>query len=91
MELWIIVGLWLSCGLASLLIARSRGIRNRLPWFLTGTILGPVGLILAFMDARPPKSEYTMEALHRLRELREQGELSPEEYDLERSAMLGRI
>ena len=91
MELWIYVGLWVSCGIASLLVARSRGVRNATSWFLMGTLLGPFGLILALMDARPPKAEYTMEALNRLAELRDQGALSDDEYAARRNDLLGRM
>ena len=90
LELWIIVGVWVGCGLACLAVARRRGIIHVVPWVLMGSLLGPLGLILALMDARPPKTEYTLEALHRLRELREQGALSREEYEAKRSEMLGR-
>jgi hypothetical protein len=90
-ELWIYVGLWVSCGIASLLVARSRGVRNVTSWFLMGTLLGPFGLILALMDARPPKAAYTMEALNRLADLRDQGALSDDEYAARRDDLLGRM
>ena len=91
MDLLIYLGLWILCGIASLLVARSRGVRNVTSWFLIGTLLGPFGLILAVMDARPPKSEYTMEALNRLGELRAQGALSEDEYAAKRDELLGRM
>jgi Short C-terminal domain len=91
LELWIIIAVWLLCGIANLGVARSRGMRNVTSWFVMGTLLGPFGLILALMDARPPKSEYTMEALNQLGELRAQGALSNEEYEARRNELLGRL
>lgn len=91
MELWIFIGVWLLCGIASVAVARSRGLRHVTSWFVMGTLLGPFGLILALMDARPPKSEYTMEALNQLGEMRSQGALSNEEYEARRSDLLGRL
>ena len=81
MDLWIIIGLWIFCGIASLLVARTRGLRNATSWLVLGTLLGPFGLILALMDARPPKHEYTMEALNRLGDLWAEGALSDAEYE----------
>jgi hypothetical protein len=89
-DLWIYVGLWIICGLACLLVARSRGVRNVAPWFVMGALLGPFGLILALMDARPPKPEYKMEALNRLADLRDQGALSDDEYAARRNELPGR-
>ena len=91
MELWILIGAWVLFGIACLLVARWRGLKNVTSWFLLGTLLGPFGLILTFMDARPPKGEYTMEALNQLGELRAQGALSNEEYERKRSELLGRL
>jgi putative oligomerization/nucleic acid binding protein len=90
-DVWIYIGLWAVCGIPSLLLARSRGVRNVTPWFFVGTLLGPFGLLLTVMDARPSKPEYTMEALNRLGELRDQGALSEDEYAARRDDLLGRM
>jgi Short C-terminal domain len=90
-DLWIIIGLWVLCGIACLLVARSRGVMNPTSWLVLGTLLGPFGVILALMDARPPKHEYTMEALNRLGDLRAQGVLSDAEYEAKRKDLLGRM
>ena len=93
MDLWIYIAVWiavwLACGIASLLVARNRGVMNGTPWFFVGMLLGPFGLILTFMDARPQKPEYTMEALNYLRELRDQGALTGEDYEERRRELLG--
>ncbi len=91
MDLFVYLGLWILCGIASMLVARSRGVRNATSWLVLGTLLGPFGLILALMDARPPKAAYTMEALNRLSDLRAQGALSDAEYEARRDELLGRM
>jgi hypothetical protein len=88
--LWPYIGGWVIFGIASLLIARSRGVnaRSRLVMDL---LLGPVGLILAVRDARPPDREYSMEELNRLAEMHAEGALTNEEYDAKRGELLGRM
>jgi len=47
----IVGGFWIVCGIASLLIAQSRG-ANASSWFVVGVILGPIGILLA-LTAKP--------------------------------------
>ena len=51
MELLIIVGIWIACGIAALLIAQSKGL-NASSWFLTGVVLGPLAIFMALV-AKP--------------------------------------
>jgi hypothetical protein len=44
---------WLGCGVASALIAQRQG-GNPLNWFLCGVILGPFGVLLTLISAKPP-------------------------------------
>jgi putative oligomerization/nucleic acid binding protein len=88
--LWPYIGVWVVFGIASLLIARSRGV-NAASRLVMDLLLGPVGLILAVRGAHQPQREYTMEELNRLAEMRADGELTDEEYDAKRGELLGRM
>ncbi len=93
MEPWIYIAIvWLIGGLASLLVARSRGgAGNPAPWSIMGMLLGPFAMHLVFREARPVDAEYPMEMLNRLSEQRAQGALSNEEFEAKRSELLGRM
>lgn len=90
MGLWPLFGVWVIFGVASLLIARSRGV-NAASRLVVTFLLGPIGLILALRDGRPPAAEFTMEELNQLAQLHAEGELTSEEYDAKRDELLGRM
>lgn len=92
MEPWIYIGIvWIAWGLASLLIARSRGVANPAPWSIMGMLLGPFAMLLAFREPHSAEGEYTMEMLNRLSEERAQGALTNEEFEAKRNELLGRM
>jgi putative oligomerization/nucleic acid binding protein len=91
-EPWIYIGIaWIVWGLASTLIARSRGAANPPPWSVMGMLLGPFAMVFALRAARPSDEEFTMESLNRLSEQRAQGALSNEEFEAKRGELLGRM
>lgn len=49
-SLIVIVGFWIVCGIACLLIAQSKGERNTTGAFLTGLILGPLGVLIVLIQ-----------------------------------------
>jgi hypothetical protein len=46
---------WIICAVASYFIARSRGAASPETWALGGLVLGPIGVLLATVRAKPPK------------------------------------
>lgn len=51
----LILILWIVCAVGAYLIASSKGDPNPGTWGLAGLLLGPLGLLLAAMMAKPPK------------------------------------
>jgi uncharacterized membrane protein YczE len=95
MDLTVIIIAWLVCGIAALLIAQNRGATNAVTWFLVGVLLGPIGVLLAIIGAKPPKGatprDDAMRTLAGLAELRRQGNLSDGEYESKKADLLRRI
>lgn len=91
---------WIVCGIASLLIAQSRGAANAGSWFVLGVLLGPIGVILALIGVKSagggtlpgggtvPVGNVADE-LSKLVTLRNAGELSQAEFDQQRARLIG--
>jgi putative oligomerization/nucleic acid binding protein len=85
---------WLVCAVASYLVAQGRGATNLATWFLLGAILGPIGLILALLGARPPKGakrDDAMATLSQLAQMRADGAITSDEYEAKKRELLGRV
>lgn len=52
-DLPLFVAVWLVCGAISAVIARSKG-GSVVNWFLCGALLGPFGVLLTLIYAKPP-------------------------------------
>lgn len=88
----IIAAAWIVCGIASLLIAQGRGATNTASWFLVGVILGPIGLLLAIVAARPPRDAQRNAAIDELRQLAQlkaEGAITDAEYEAKKKQLLG--
>lgn len=91
-ELTILI--WVVCGIGSFLIAQNRGAKNAPTWFLVGILLGPLGILLAAIGAKPPagqKRDDAMEVLRGLAEMRARGDLTNEEYEAKKRELLTRV
>jgi len=49
----LLVVLWVVCAVAAYFIAQSRGVKGAGGWALVGFLLGPIGLVLALIFAKP--------------------------------------
>jgi hypothetical protein len=48
---------WIVCGIATFLIAQSRGATNAPTWLLVGIVFGPIGILLAVIGAKAPTAQ----------------------------------
>lgn len=83
------VFLWLLFAIFSAMIANGKG-RSGLAWFLVGLLLGPFGLLVAFLpplNAKEAALSSELDQLKTLSELRKDGTLSEKEF-LERKAAI---
>lgn len=95
MDYTIVFVAWIVCGIASLLIAQNRRATNAVTWFLVGVVLGPIGILLAIVGAKPPRGatprDEAMRTLSNLAELRRQGGISDAEYERKKTELLARL
>lgn len=54
-DLTLYLVLWIACGIAAGFIAQARG-ASAVGWFITGFLLGPIGLVAALVGTRNKKS-----------------------------------
>jgi hypothetical protein len=85
---------WIVCGIGAFLIAQNRGATNAPTWLLVGILFGPLGILLAAVGAKGPgvaKAPVVGAAdeLGKLAVLRDQGTITPDEFEQQKRALLG--
>lgn len=53
MDYALLLVLWIACAIGAYVIAQSRGVKDAGGWAFAGFLLGPLGLLLALLFAKP--------------------------------------
>ena len=56
MDLTTVLILWIVCAVGAYIVATSRNDPSPTMWAVVGFILGPIGLLLAFIAAKPKRA-----------------------------------
>ena len=93
MDYSIAIIVWIVCGIASLLIAQSRGATNTVTWFFVGVLLGPLGVIIAALGAKGPGKVTSStigaaDEVQKLAALRDAGTITTAEFERQKAGLL---
>lgn len=93
MDWSVAIVVWIVCGIASLLIAQSRGATNVVTWFFVGVLLGPLGVIIAALGAKGTgrSDRVTIGAadeIQKLAALRDAGTITPSDFERQKVSLL---
>lgn len=93
MDYSVAIIVWIVCGIASLLIAQSRGATNVVTWFFVGVFLGPLGVIIAAIGAKGSGRTNravigAADELQKLATLRDAGTITADDFDRQKVSLL---
>ncbi len=95
MDLSIIILIDIVCGIAAFLIAQNRGASSAPGWGVLGFIFGPLGLLVTAVGAKGSRpvggaGVGAADELAKLADIRDRGILTPEEFELQKAALLAK-